>query len=199
MCSYMLQIITAQLLTAEHGASIDTTVLLFHLPARKPSSASESTPVLFPTTRTCPKFTDKVPDDIIPAVKHSGAHFPESFLREQDDYMRNRTTTFPIKDNMKYFSKYPIWIIGWMIQREISRNAALRPHWRAAWTGASEYQSRLCLCIQTSWSWAQQLHPCHAGNPCTKKDQYQGKNTHWETKRSSAGWDFSSLLPAKDA
>lgn len=27
MCSYTLQIITTQLLTAEHGASIDTTVL----------------------------------------------------------------------------------------------------------------------------------------------------------------------------
>lgn len=57
------------------------------------------------------KFTDKVPDDIILAVKHSRAHFQENFLREQDDYVRNThigTTTFPYKDNIDYFSKSPI-------------------------------------------------------------------------------------------
>lgn len=104
----MLQIITAQLLTAEHGASIEPRVLLFNLPARKASSISgnisaESTPVLFPTTRTRPKLTDKVPDDIMLAVKHSRAHFQENLLREQDDSIEIR-----ISEQLPFLTKMVI-------------------------------------------------------------------------------------------
>lgn len=173
MCSCMLQTITTQLLTAERGASIDTTVLLFNLLTRKPSSTSESTPVLFPTARTCPKFTDEVPDYIIPAVKHSRAHVQENLLREQDDYMRNthfRTSTFPYKDNIDYFSKSLIWNIWQEIQKRDFQERCLKATLQNCLD--SEYQSRLWLCLQTSWSWAQQRLP--PALPCWKSLYKEG-------------------------
>lgn len=186
--SYMLQIITTQPLTAEGGAPTDTTVLLFNLPTRKLSSVSESTPVLLPTMRTCPKFTDKVPDDIILAVKHSRAHFQKNLLREQDDCMRNkhfRTTTFSYKDNTGYFSKSPIWNIWQRIQERDFQECCLK----VVLENCLDWCLRISEQVVTVppdqlelGSTEAPLHPCHAGNPCTKRDQYQGKNTHQETK-----------------
>ena len=71
--SYVLQIIIRQLLAAESGAPVDATVLLLNLPTRKPSSISESTPIVFPTSS--PEFRDNVPADTIVAVKHTRVHF----------------------------------------------------------------------------------------------------------------------------
>lgn len=176
--SYLLQIIITQLLTAERGASIDTTVLLFNLPARKPSSVSESTPILFPTTRICPKFTDKVPDDIILAVKHSRSRFQENIHREQDDYMRKmhfRTTTFPYKDNTDYFSKSPIWNIWQRIQKRDFQECCLK----ATLENCLDWCLRISEQVVTVppdqlelGSTQAPLHPCHAGSPCTNRDQY---------------------------
>lgn len=63
----MLQSTIRQLLTAESGASVDATVRLLNKSSRKPSSISESTPILFPTTSS--ESMDNLPVDAILAVK----------------------------------------------------------------------------------------------------------------------------------
>lgn len=178
MCCYKSLLHNSSQQNTEHQLIPQCFFSICFFSTRKPSSTSESTPVLFPTTRTWPKFTDKVADDIIPAVKHSRAHFQENLLREQDDYMRNthfRTTTFPYKDNIDYFSKAPIWNIWRRIQKRDFQECCLKGTlenclgWRLR---VSEQVVTVPPDQLELGSTEAPLRPCHAGNPCTKEDQY---------------------------
>lgn len=169
-----------------------------------PSSTSESTPVLCPTTRACPKFTDKPPDDIILAVKHSRAHFQESLLREQDNYMRNthyRTTTFPYKDNIDYFSKSPIWNIWQRIQKRDFQEWCLK----ATLENCLDCSLRISEQVVTVPPDQLELNRGSSPSlPCWKSLYKRRINIrvkiHMERQKlSSAGQALSSLLPARDA